>query len=202
MKTVICLRKSPVCPQANSAKSVIDWDDVSAVPLKLSAISIRESLWNGQEIKLDNEQAQLFQHELGRIEQNSSSHEWSQMFLHSKENKFLSDILRPREALSFAALRLLYRELLAEALHRTPETLELAASEWKAFTDETFRNRGRPVPDWPQYVEIQEALGLRGRSSFERTLRKLKRTTQKRLDVLWDEFCEGWWKVGKGGKKG
>lgn len=123
------------------------------------------------------------------MEQNASFTEWSEMFLDSKENQFLGQILRPRKR-NFGDLRWQHGRLLAEALRRTPEALELAASAWKVFVSDYFRDR--PVPDWPQYVEIQEGLGLYGRSPFERTFRKLKRTAQKRLNVLWDAFCEGW----------
>ena len=64
---------------------VIDWDDVAAVPIKFSAISIAESFFpEGLELlgcKLDSNLDELFQQELRRIEQDeSSSTEWSQMF--------------------------------------------------------------------------------------------------------------------------
>ena len=119
------------------------------------------------------------------------------MFLHSRENRFLFDILRPRVGETFTDWRRRYPDLLEEALHRSSESLDLAASEWKYFTDQFFRDH--PVLDNPQFVEIQEGLGLYGRWVFERTLRRLKRTAQKRLNVFWDEICEGW---GKGWQKG
>ena len=142
------------------------------------------------EAKLDSKQAQFFQSELSRLEQESfSSTEWSQMFLHSKENQFLFFILRPRKGMTFAYLRQEYPEILSEALHRSPETLGLAASEWKAFTNNYFVSRGRPVPDWPQYVEIEEALALHELSLFETVLRRFKRTAQK-----WLKICgRVWW---------
>jgi hypothetical protein len=82
-------------------------------------------------------------------------------------------------------MRRKYLEILSEALYRFPETLKLTAAEWKAFTDEYFISDGYPVPDWPHYVEIREELELHERSSFERTLRRFKRTAQNWLNMLW-----------------
>ena len=156
---------------------------MAAVPLKLSALSIEESLWEAPEVKLDRKQARLFQSELSRIEQERSfSTQWSQLFQHSKENEFLFDILR--SGCSIADLRWKYSEFLAEALHRSPETLEQAASEWETFVDEFFRNQGRVIPNWPQYVEIQEGVGIYG------PWRRLKRRTLKWWNVLWDELSQ------------
>jgi hypothetical protein len=131
------------------------------------------------EAKLDSKQARFFQSELSRLEQESfSSTEWSQMFIHSKENQFLFFLLRPRTGMTFAYLRQEYPEILSEALHRSPETLGLAASEWKAFKNNYFVSRGRPVPDWTQYVEIEEALALHELSLFKITLKRFKRTVR------------------------
>lgn len=114
-----------------------------AVPLKLTAISIGDTLWESPLIELDSKQVQLFQDELSRIEQEKwSSTEWSQMFLHSMENKFLFEILRPRKGSSFENWRLKYPEFLEEALHRSPKALEFAAYEWKAFADKMFADHG------------------------------------------------------------
>jgi len=164
-----------------NTKSIVDWDNVAAVPLKLSALSIEESFWEAPEVKLDRKQARLFQSELNRIERKKSfSTEWSQMFQQSKENEFLFDILR--SGCDIADLRWKYREFLTEALHRSQETIKQAASEWEAFVDEFFRNKGRVIPDWPQYVEIQEGVGIYG------PWRRLKRRALKWWNVLWDEL--------------
>ena len=133
---------------------------MGAVPIKLSAISIAEfplAAGSGIKFKLDK----LFQQKLTCIErEGSSSTKLSQMFLHSKENSFLVDILRFGH--SFKTLRKNHPELLTEALQRSPENLAGAASEWRAFVDEFYGNQGIPVSDYPQYVEIQEALGMYG----------------------------------------
>ena len=114
------------------------------------------------------------------------------MFLHSKENRFLFDILRLGHG--FPRLRKDYPELLAEILYRSSETLPLAESEWTTFADEFYITLGLEVPEYPQYLEIQEALGLYGRSQFERILRRLKRNGLKRWNVFVDKI---WPKIRK-----
>ena len=108
------------------------------------------------------------------------------MFLHSKENAFLFDILRV--GYDFIKLRENHPNLLAEALLRNPDRLAQAAAEWKAFTQENYLNKGLSVPNDSQFVEIQEALGLYGRFKSERVLRRIKRNTQKRWAVLIDKY--------------
>lgn len=169
---------------------------MAAIPLKLSAISIAESFFpepfQKLGLKLDSELDDLFRQELSRIEwEKSSSTQWSRMFLHSRENTFLFDMLRLGHGLTI--LRKDYPDILADALYRSSETLALAESEWMKFADEFFTSRGFQVPEYPQYVEIQEALGLYGRSRFERILRKLKRNGSKRWNVFVDKIrskCE------------
>ena len=97
MMRIMLLGYHPFCFHAN-CKSIIDWDGVAAVPLKLSTISIAESFFPEHlqklGLKLDTKLDVLFQQELSCIEwEKSSFTKWSQMFLHSKENKFLFDIL-------------------------------------------------------------------------------------------------------------
>jgi len=117
------------------------------------------------------------------------------MFLHSKENRFLLDILRLGHGLS--TLRKDYPDLLAETLSRSSETLALAKSEWTAFVNEFYIGSGLQVPEYPQYVEIQEALGLYGRSQFERILRRLKRNGLKRWNVFVDKIWPKVWRIWK-----
>jgi hypothetical protein len=86
----------------------------------------------------------------------SSSTTWSRMFLDSMENEFLSHILLERTLEYFAFFQRNYPKLIAEATHWSPESLEAAASQWNMFT-KLFRDNGIPVPDCPQYVEIQRS---------------------------------------------
>lgn len=161
-----------------------------AVPLKLSAISIEETITcEPQTAKLNEMQIQMFLDELTRIEQNNrGTNELAQLFRQSTENKFLFDILRPRPEFTFQKLRRQYPRLMADALRRSKQSIDLAASQWNIFTTEMYTDRGQPIPDWPQYIEIQEGLGLYGRSRLERVGRKLKRRAQKWLDILWDKI--------------
>lgn len=159
MKMKIWLaRKIFSCSPADP-NSIIDWDDVGTVPLKLSAISIAESFIKPRSrFGLYSDVEELFLQELRRIElERSSSTEWSQMFLHSKENIFLFHVLR--KSFNSITLRHDYPAFLEEALPRNSTTLALAASEWKAFAEDNFLNKGS-IPRCPLYVEIQEGLGL------------------------------------------
>jgi hypothetical protein len=181
-------------------KSIIDWDGVAAVPLKLSTISIAQSFFPEHiqklGLKLDTKLDVLFQQELSRIEwEKSSSTKWSQMFLHSKENMFLFDILRLGHPLS--TLRKDYPDLIAETLYRSSEALAFAKSEWTAFVDDYYIASGLQLPEYPQYVEVQEALGLYGRSQFECTLRRLKRNGLKRWNMLVDKIGPKVWRIWK-----
>ena len=108
------------------------------------------------------------------------------MFVRSKENLLLFDILRLGNG--FTELRKNHADLLVEVLRRSTEKLALAATQWKAFAHEFYIDQGLPVPDYPQFVEIQEALGLYGQSQFERTFRRLKRTLLKHWNVFFDRF--------------
>jgi hypothetical protein len=108
------------------------------------------------------------------------------MFVHSKENLLLLDILRLGKG--FRGLQKDHGDLLVEVLHRSTQTLALAAAEWKAFAHEFYIDQGLSVPDYPQFVEIQEALGLYGQSRLERTFRRLKRTLLKRSNMFFDRF--------------
>jgi hypothetical protein len=100
--------------------------------------------------------------------------------------RFLFDILRLGH--NFAKLRKNHLELLAQALHRSRKKLVSAASEWKIFSEENYISKRLPISDYPQYIEIQEALGTYRRSRFERAFRKLKRIVLKQRNVLVDKF--------------
>jgi hypothetical protein len=55
----------------------------------------------------------------------------------------------------------------------------MAAVHWAEFSNLFYISQGHPIPDLPQYVEIQEALGIYGRSPIERAVRKFKRRLAK-----------------------
>jgi hypothetical protein len=175
--------------------AIIDWDGVTAAPLKLSAISLAESLYpEGREIyghELDHNLDELFQNELRRIEYEKSSStttEWSEMFFHSLKHRFLFDILR--RGRNLLELRRVYPDLFAESL-RHPN-LSLAGSYWREFAAEFFLDKNRTIPDDPEFIKIQEGLGICGQSNFERWFRKLKRNVLKD----WNLFVDKYWKFG------
>lgn len=107
------------------------------------------------------------------------------MFLHSRENMFLAEILL--QTMDFRFLRWRHPELLSEAPQRSSETVEMAASQWVDFSNLFYISQGRPAPDLPLYVEIQEGLGIYGCGLIERFVRKLKRLA-KRLNVFLDRL--------------
>ena len=171
--------------------SFVDWDAVGAVPLKLSAVSIAQSFFGwGEKLKLDNDLDVFFQQELSRIEQEKScSREWSQMFCQSEENHFIATILR--WGFELPKLEQLYPELLRKALYRSPERIARAASEWKIFIYEFYLNKGLPVPDFPVYMEIQEALRKYRESRFKRILRTVQICLMGFFEKLGSWFYNG-----------
>lgn len=171
--------------QANMQR-IIDWDDVSAVPIKLSAIGIAESFFRSDPMySLDPKNAHFFLAELTRIEQQKSSlTKLSQMFLHSREHMFLYEILS--QSVNFRFLRWRHSQFLAEALQRSSKTIAMAASEWDEFSNFFYISRGYPIPDIPLYVEIQEALGIYGKWWIERAIRMFKRRLAKQINVISD----------------
>jgi len=67
--------------------------------------------------------------------------------------------------------------------------------EWNNFVSEFYLSLGRPVPDWPAYVDIQESLGIIGSGRYHRAARRFKKTVQKTLMTIFDRICDlfpGW----------
>ena len=161
---------------------------MSGVPINLSAISLAESFWRSDpRYSLNKENVQFFQTELIRLEQQtSSSSNLSHMLLHSREHMFLREILL--HCKDFPFLKLRHPELLSEALERSSKNMAIAASLWAEFSNTFYTSRGRPVPDLPLYVEIQEGLGIYGRGSLERFVRKIKMKLTKSLNVFLDKL--------------
>jgi hypothetical protein len=169
--------------------SVIDWDDVKPLPLTLSAISLHARMFQHMKVTVDLnlDQIDFFSQEITRLErERSSSDTLSQLQLNSDsdENVFLIDLITSTR---FSRIREKHGTSLAEALKQSPDTLAGAAAAWTCFADTFFRNRGRPVPDWPIYVEIQEALGIYGK--FGQYRRMMKKNIQEHLKVVFDKLC-------------
>jgi hypothetical protein len=94
----------------------------------------------------------------------------------SETSHFL--LLLLRYGIPLKTLEIWAPNTLKEALQRTPETLTRATGVWKDMTDRFFRNLGRPVPDWPGFVEIQEELGIYGKTAIHRAARRITRRAQ------------------------
>jgi hypothetical protein len=173
---------------ADAIIRIIDWDDVSGVPINLSAVSLAESFWRSDSrFSLNKENFEFFQTELNRIEQQtSSSSNFSGMLLHSREHMFLQEILVHHQGISFLKSR--YPDILSEALERSPKNMAIAASLWAEYSNTFYISRGRPVPDIPLYVEIQEGLGIYGRRAIQRFLRRIKGKLSKSLSVFLDKL--------------
>lgn len=155
-----------------------------AVPLKLSAWLRAEAFYGANHnAEMSSDVEKLFYYTLQGIErEKASSTTISDMYKFSQENRFLWLIVGPI-VMDLKCLHREYPELVDEALERSPENLASAAREWKSFAY-YWNDRGDPIPDHPSFVEIQEGLGLYGRTPLERSLRRIKRTAQKRLNVF------------------
>jgi hypothetical protein len=134
--------------------------------------------------------SQSFAAEFERMErQRPSSNNLSQLYDHnSRLSLFLDRILVRGHTLP--QLELAFPELLRDGLQSSPDVLSHVSSEWQSFAEEFFISRGRPVPDWPQYVEIKEGLGIYGRTKYHRQGRKLKQAVQRRLKSVFHRLCE------------
>jgi hypothetical protein len=188
-----------IVDKEDNLAGIIDWDGVAAIPIRLTAISLGENFFpSGLQLKyrLDSDLDEQFRRELCRLEEkekDSSSTKWCQMYLLSRENRFMFAILQMGSTLG--ELRESYPDLLEEALHRSPVSISLAAFEWEEMTVEFNYTIGGTSTKKPVYVEIQETLGLYGKSKLERWFRKIKRNTLKRwnvfIDVNWSRRRRG-----------
>jgi hypothetical protein len=87
--------------------------------------------------------------------------ELSPYFNTSLENRFLNLLLvQDLIVLHFAALEQAYPEFYAKATERTPQALAAATALWNEVTERNFLSQNRPIPDWPQLVEMQVGLGI------------------------------------------
>jgi hypothetical protein len=152
--------------------SIIDWDLVTAVPLKMSTMSLRDRFYDSGYLLEQNirtfhiSQSVEFKEELERLEyQHSSSNKLSELYSQSHETRFLLHLLC--YCWNFSQLKEYFPEIMAEAGREDPTDI---AAEWEIFTNEFYISRGNPVPDWPQYVEIQERLGIYVKAASEASI--------------------------------
>ena len=159
---------------------IIDWDDVRAVPLPMSAITPKDSFFSsatGKELHLI-EGNRTFQRLLADLE---SSHppilNTSQLYVNSSQHYFLTALLQRAHKEKFTQF---YPELVAAALNET--TNSQVGQEWDYFCFRYFLNRGLRVPDWPQYIDVQEQLGRHRRKTLHKVVNKLR---WKELPTHW-----------------
>jgi hypothetical protein len=178
------------------SNSVLDWDGAVPLPLPMTTYSLNEKMFpkypGRQNWSLNETQDELFRTELLRIEQNrSSSDQFSILHQESKRHLFLDDLHYIHnwtpEAINDHLL--LFPDLVKEALNRSPVRLARAAVEWNSFANQFYTMRGRPVPDWPMYVQIQEDFGIYGKTRLHRLGRLLKRRLQERLSPVLERAC-------------
>ena len=145
--------------------------------------------------------SQVFQMELERLDQAfPASQRFAHLYYNTSQEAMLLGWIIDKTA-DVETLRKVNATLVDEILDRSPENLSRITAQWQSFTDVFFIRRGRPVPEWRQYVEIQEALGLVGRSSYNRYGRSMRRLGQsllvKVLEVVSQRYPDWNWAAQK-----
>ena len=136
---------------------------------------------------LNQTQDDLFRSELSRIEQERPLNNLSLLYLDSRENLFISHVLLFKGR-TLPLLQKYHSVFIKDALTRTSDTMSHAAREWDEFAYNFFRKQGRPIPDWPLYVELQEELGRYGRTQYHRYGRMMKMKVQEELKMIFEEI--------------
>lgn len=129
----------------------------------------------------------LFRSKLAQIEQERSLNNLSLLYLDSQENLFISHVLLFKGR-TLPLLQKYHAAFIKGALTRTSHTLAHAASHWDELTNNFYRKQGRPVPDWPLYVEVQEELGRYGRTQYHRYGRMIKKRVQEELKMIFENI--------------
>jgi hypothetical protein len=129
----------------------------------------------------------IFEDEIERLEQlYPFSPRLSEMYKQtSVEAAFICLVMD--QMVDIDILRTVNSTLVDSILERFPENLQQIASQWHSFTDQFFLSKGRPIPDWPQYLKIQQELGLLENSGHFRSLRQC---AQRRLKDVLSVLCK------------
>jgi len=118
-----------------------------------------------RDAEMSSHLGKVFYHTFGHVERaKRSSNTISDIYRSFKENRFLWPIVGS-VVINLKLLHRHFRELVDEALRRSPENLASAAREWKSFANH-YINRGDSIPDHHSFVEIQERLGFYARTHF------------------------------------
>ena len=108
------------------------------------------------------------------------------------ENLFLRKIF---DGASLAQLNYSFPDHVKDVLSWASEHRNDLVVEWELFASKFYLQHGRPLPEWPAYVDIQESLGIIGASQYHQAARKYKKTAQEKLKLVFDRICElfpGW----------
>lgn len=172
---------------------MFDWDGVLTVPLKLAGITLEDLLFpeietagNGVVIKMDpGQKLQFLERYISLENSRGDMNRLSPYFNESLENRFL-DLLLVHDwvVLQFGVFKSFYPEIYANATERTPEALAAAAALWNEVTEIRFLNKNRPIPDWPQLIEMQVGLGISKTGFLANTWRKAKAVSQRQALVV------------------
>lgn len=76
--------------------------------------------------------------------------------------------------------------MLKDILQESASNMKATKIEWERLAAQYYSTRGRPVPDWAQYIEIQEGLGLIENTDYHRNVRRLKKRGQELLKIVFD----------------
>jgi hypothetical protein len=177
-----------------SNRSVFDWDGVSTVPLKLAGITLEDLLFPEIEtaggeylIKMNpGQKLQSLERYISLESSRGDVNGLSPYFNESLENRFLNLLLvHDWVVLHFGGYKLYYPEIYATATERTPEALASATALWNELTEIRFCSKNRPIPDWPQLIEMQVGLGISKSGFLANAWRKAKAVSQRQaLTVL------------------
>jgi hypothetical protein len=132
-----------------------------------------------------------FQEEIERLDRlRPSAQRLSHLYNSSHSNEALFLHVTLVTPLNTTRLAKINATLVEKILERSPENLANIASQWHSFTEQFFTSKGRPVPDWPQYVNVQEELGIFGKTPGHRYGRRIRRLAQEQLKNALDVVCK------------
>ena len=177
------------CPQDLSDSRVIDWDMVTPRPLTMTTMSLDHRMLLKPTAKREwaTNQSSIFQDEIERLERvYPFSPRLSEMYKSQTSSEAVFLCLVIDQMVDIDILRTVNSTLVDTILERSPENLREIASQWHAFTDQFYLSKGRPIPDWPQYISIQEELGIIEKSGNVGSLRQL---AQRRLMDVFVMLC-------------
>jgi hypothetical protein len=175
---------------------IIDWENVEAVPSNLSpATEIEMWFFNYQYMERNISfphfhvtYADRFRETRERLQRQDIELRNAQLYqspIPSNEAFFIHYLLvwGLNEAIE------VFPELVRDAVQTATKDPARISSEWQSFATEFYTSRERPIPDWVQYIEIQEELGLIGKTRCHRIARRVKREAQIVFKAVLDKVC-------------